>query len=175
MHLALWMHLDIFSTCLILAQNQNDPSHIHFAAVKQMVGYLQLRPNIPLTFDRSCFNNTVGLFDLEIDQFDPLMIQVPGPESFHVASVQLLRADHAAYDLSIADIHVYTPQDPIKFIPPYKLDKARDLASTHPATPAPIDSGAFVPLALQLIPHLVRTLKCLHRKLCGCQSARWYL
>jgi hypothetical protein len=145
MHLALWTRLDIFTICVVLAQYQNDSSHIHFAAVKQMVGYLHLHPDLPLTFDRSRFNTTVGSFDIEIDQFDPLTIHFPGPESYHVASVQLLRADHAAYDLSIADIHVPTSQDPIKFVLPYKPAKARDLASTPSSTPAPLDPDVFVP------------------------------
>jgi hypothetical protein len=89
MHLALWTRLDIFTTCVVLAQYQNDPSHIHFEAVKQMVGYLRLHPDLPLAFDRRRFNNTVGSFDIEIDQFDPLNINFHGPESYHVASVQL--------------------------------------------------------------------------------------
>jgi hypothetical protein len=90
MYLALWTRLDIFTTCVFLVQYQNEPSHIHFSAVKQMVGYLRLHPNLPLTFDRTRFLNTVGSFDLEIDHLDPLQIQFPGPESYHVASVQLL-------------------------------------------------------------------------------------
>jgi hypothetical protein len=49
MHLALWTRLDIFTTCVVLAQYQNDPSHIHFDAVKQMVGHLQLHPNASST------------------------------------------------------------------------------------------------------------------------------
>jgi hypothetical protein len=72
MHLALWTHLDIFTTCIILAQYQNKPLNIHFAAVKQMVGYLRLHPDLPLTFDQSHFTNTVGCFDIQIDQFDSL-------------------------------------------------------------------------------------------------------
>jgi hypothetical protein len=42
MHVALWTRLDIFMTCVVLAQYQNNPSHFHFAAIKQMVGYLRL-------------------------------------------------------------------------------------------------------------------------------------
>jgi hypothetical protein len=92
MHLALWTQLDIFTTCVVLAQYQNEPSHIHFAAVKQMVGYLQLHPDLPLAFDCSRFLNTVGSFDLEIDTLDPLKIQFLGPEAY------LLHANHATYN-----------------------------------------------------------------------------
>jgi hypothetical protein len=66
MHLALWTRLNVFTTCVVLAQYQNDPSHIHFEVVKQMVGYLQLHPDLPLAFDRKRFVNTVGAFDIEI-------------------------------------------------------------------------------------------------------------
>jgi hypothetical protein len=147
MHLALWTRLDIFTTCVVLAQYQNDPSHIHFAAVKQMVGYLRLHPDLPLVFDRSRFVNTVGAFDIEIDQFDPLQIHFPGPESYHVASVQLLQADHAAYDLSVAAMQPHDPHATIKIVHPYKPSKDSDhLATPLPARPPDkIDPDVFVP------------------------------
>jgi hypothetical protein len=57
-------------------------------AVKQIVGYLQLHPDLPLAFDHTRFVNTVGSFDLEIDHLDPLEIQFfLGPEAYYVASV----------------------------------------------------------------------------------------
>jgi hypothetical protein len=147
MHLALWTRLDIFTTCVVLAQYQNDPSHIHFAAVKQMVGYLRLHPDLPLTFDQSRFANTVGCFDIEINQFDPLEIHFPGPESYHVASVQLLRADHAAYGLSVAAIQSIDRKAAIKFVLPYKSAKAQDKSTTDKplkAHPPDIDPDAFI-------------------------------
>jgi hypothetical protein len=120
MHLALWTRLDIITTCVVLAQYQNKPSHIHFAVVKQMVGYLRLHPDIPLTFDHSRFLNTVGSFDIEVDHLDPLQIQFLGPEVYHITSVQLLCADHAAYaDLSVTAMEIPTDHDRIKFVPPY--------------------------------------------------------
>jgi hypothetical protein len=130
MHLALWTRLDIFTTCVVLAQYQNDPSHIHFEAVKQMVGYLRLHPDLPLTFDRRCFINTVGAFDIEIAQFDPDRIHFPGPESYHVASVQLLQADHPAYDLSVAAMLPDHHHEPIKFVLPYQSIKSREPSAT---------------------------------------------
>jgi hypothetical protein len=91
MHLALWNRLDIFTASVVLPQYQKEPPHIHIAAVKQMVGYLGLHPALLLVFDQSHFMNmTVGCFDIEIDQVDPLKIHFPGPKSYHVASVQLL-------------------------------------------------------------------------------------
>jgi hypothetical protein len=82
MHFALLTQLDIFTTWVVLTQYQNEPSHIHFAAVKQMVGYLRLHPDLPLIFDHTHFVNTVGCFDLEIYHLDPLKIQFLGPEDF---------------------------------------------------------------------------------------------
>jgi hypothetical protein len=73
---------------VVLAQYQNHPSHIHFAAIKTMVGYLCLHPNLPLVFARSRFINNVGAFDLQIDHLDLQQINFPGLYSYHVASVQ---------------------------------------------------------------------------------------
>jgi hypothetical protein len=98
-------YMELFTTWLVLAQYQNEPSHIDFAAVKKVVGYLHLHPDLPLTFDCSCFLNTVGSFDLEIDHLDPFKIQFLDPETYLVASVQLLCADHAASNLKCFPIH----------------------------------------------------------------------
>jgi hypothetical protein len=51
MHYALWTRLDILMACLVLAQCQAAPGALHFCALKHLVGYLQLHPDIPLTFD----------------------------------------------------------------------------------------------------------------------------
>jgi hypothetical protein len=143
MHLALWTRLDLFPTCVVLAQYQNHPSHIHFAAVKQLVGYLRLHPDLPLTFDRSRFNaNTVGSFDMEIDQFDPGSFSFSGPEAYHVASVQLLQADHAAYDLSVDAMAPLEPNATIKVVPPYQSAKETLL---HEQSPVKVDPTVFVP------------------------------
>jgi hypothetical protein len=128
--------------CVILAQYQNEPSHIHFATIKQMVGYLCLHLNLLLAFDRSRFANTVGCFDIEINQLDPLTIHFPGPESYHVASVQLLCAGHAADDLSIADLQLRDSQETIKFVLPYKPAKMHDSESL--ATDI-FDPDTFIP------------------------------
>jgi hypothetical protein len=88
-----------------------------------MVGYLRLHPDLPLAFDRRRFTNTVGSFDIEIDQLYPLQIHFHGPESYHVASVQLLQADHTAYDLSVAAMQPQEQHHSIKFAPPYKAAK----------------------------------------------------
>jgi hypothetical protein len=148
MHLALWTRLDIFPTCVVLAQYQNNPSHIHFAAVKQMVGYLRLHPDLPLTFDRSRFINTIGSFEIDVDPLDPLDIHFLGPDSYHVASVNLLNADHAAYDLSVAAMEIPDPSDRIRFVPPHQAAKDRspsaDVPLDPPTTPD-LDPDAFIP------------------------------
>jgi hypothetical protein len=117
MHLALWTRLDIFPTCVILAQYQNFPSHIHFEAVKQLVGYLRLHPNIPLVFDCSRFREHVGAFDLQIDHLDPLDTNFPGPDSYYVASVQLLPQGHLAHGCSIAAMNIYYSNDTVQQVP----------------------------------------------------------
>jgi hypothetical protein len=107
-----------------------------------MVGYLRLHPDLPLTFDHSRFLNTVGSFDIQIDHLDPLQIQFLGPEAYHIASIQLLCADHAAYDLSVAAMEIPTEYDRIKIVPPYTSAKAT--ASPNKNTPH-IDPDAFIP------------------------------
>jgi hypothetical protein len=52
MHCALWTQLDILTACLVLAQYQASPGSLHFCALKHLVGYLRLHPDIPLTFNR---------------------------------------------------------------------------------------------------------------------------
>jgi hypothetical protein len=51
MHCALWTQLDIQTACLTLAQYQAVPGELHFQALKHLVGYLCIHPNIPLTFN----------------------------------------------------------------------------------------------------------------------------
>ena len=53
MHCALWTRLDILTACLILAQYQANPGNLHFRALRHLVGYLRLHPDLPLTFQRS--------------------------------------------------------------------------------------------------------------------------
>jgi hypothetical protein len=111
-----------------------------------MVGYLRLHPDSPLTFDCSRFLNTVGSFDIEIDHLDPLKIQFLGPEAYHVGSVQLLQADHAAYDLSVSDMHLHDEHKRIKFVPPYTLARATASQTSSPNKTTPhVDPDAFVP------------------------------
>jgi hypothetical protein len=53
MHCPLWTRLDILTACLVLAQYQSNPGSLHFRALKHVVGYLRLHPDIPLTFQCS--------------------------------------------------------------------------------------------------------------------------
>jgi hypothetical protein len=119
MHIALWTRLDIFTTCVVLVQYQNSPSNIHFEVPKQMVGYHCLHPDLPLVFDRSCFaNNVLGAFDVYIKQFDTNTFNLPGPDSYHVANVQLLHTGHHAHSCSVASMHAYHPNDTMLQVPP---------------------------------------------------------
>jgi hypothetical protein len=137
--------------CVVLAQYQNHPSHIHFTAVKQMVGYLRLHPDVPLTFDCSRFLDTVGSFEIDIDHLDPLQIKFLGPESYHVASIQLLQAHYPAYNLSVAAMDIPEANDRIHFVAPNTTAKER-AEVPPPKTPdkntphiGPHDTEAFIP------------------------------
>jgi hypothetical protein len=71
MHCALWTRLDILTACLTLAQYQAAQWELHFCALKHLVGYLQLHPDIPLTFNRATVVkevNTITFDFLEPDQ-----------------------------------------------------------------------------------------------------------
>jgi hypothetical protein len=46
MHCALRTRLDILIACLVLAQYQASPGSLHFRALKHLVGYLRLHPDI---------------------------------------------------------------------------------------------------------------------------------
>jgi hypothetical protein len=62
---------------------------------------------------------------------------------YHVASVQLLHANHAAYDLSNANLQLLEPQErTIKFVLPYKPAKTCDYESLANDTP---DPDALIP------------------------------
>jgi hypothetical protein len=79
---------------------------------------------------------------MEIDQFDPASFSFSGPEAYHVASVQLLQADHAAYDLLV---DAMTPVDlhaTIKVVPPYQSAKE---SMIHESSSEKIDPNVFVP------------------------------
>jgi hypothetical protein len=150
MHIALWTRLDIFTTCVVLAQYQNSPSHIHFKALKQLVGYLRLHPDLPLVFDRSRFIDNVGAFELDIEQFDTAAFNLPGPESYHVANVQLLYPDHHAHACSVASMQTYHPHDTITQVPPNLSNQLCDTLDTNtdipprPLTPH-IPPDPFIP------------------------------
>jgi hypothetical protein len=109
MPLALWTQLDILPACVDLAQYQNYPVLIHFSAVRQIVGYLHLHPNLPLAFDCMWFANHLGSLEFEIDPIDPLSVNFHRPKSYHVTSVQLLQALHAAHEFSVISIYEIDP------------------------------------------------------------------
>jgi hypothetical protein len=66
MHCALWMRLDILTACLTLAQYQAAPGKLHFRALKHLVGYLRLHPDIPLTFNRAMVIKDVSAINFEL-------------------------------------------------------------------------------------------------------------
>jgi hypothetical protein len=138
MHLALWTRLDILPACVVLVQYQNHPVLIHFAAVKQIVGYLRLHPNLPLAFDQTCFANHLGgSLEFEIDPIDPLSVNFHGPESYHVAIVQLLQAGHAAQEFSVASMYKIDPYQAVHEAPVNVSAKHRDaVTDSNPIKPS---------------------------------------
>jgi hypothetical protein len=72
MHCALWTRLDILTACLVLAQYQASPGSLHFRALKHLVGYLRLHPDIPLTFNRSTITKEISAINFAI--LDPPII-----------------------------------------------------------------------------------------------------
>jgi hypothetical protein len=66
MHCALWTRLDILTACLVLAQYQASPGNLHFRALKHLVGYLRLHPDIPLSFNRATTVKEVSAINFEL-------------------------------------------------------------------------------------------------------------
>jgi hypothetical protein len=92
MHCALWTRLDILTACLVLAQYQASPGSLHFQALKHLVGYLCLHPDIPLTF--TCSTIPKNLSSINFYILDPPL----------VAQVNLL-------NLEIVPTQANTPHD----------------------------------------------------------------
>jgi hypothetical protein len=66
MHCALWNRLDILTACLVLAQYQAAPGLLHFRALKHLVGYLGLHPDLPMTFNRATTAKDVSAINFEL-------------------------------------------------------------------------------------------------------------
>jgi hypothetical protein len=96
MHIALWMQLDLLpACCVILAQYQTHRVHLHFATLKHLVGYLRLNPDVPLAFDRTCFQDQeISVINLEISNAPPIDTLCYSPDGYHIASVDLLLHTH---------------------------------------------------------------------------------
>ena len=89
MHCALWTRLDILTACLTLAQYQAQPGDLHFKALKHIVGYLRLHPDLPLTFQRSTVSKDLASINFEllepdlVSQVNSLNIEII-PSNFNV-------------------------------------------------------------------------------------------
>jgi hypothetical protein len=70
----LWTRLDILTACLTLAQDQAAPGELHFRALKHLVGYLQLHPDIPQTFNRATVVKEVSAFNYELLEPDQKVV-----------------------------------------------------------------------------------------------------
>jgi hypothetical protein len=66
MRCALWTRLNILTACLVLAQYQLAPGSLHFCALKHLVGYLWLHPNLPLVFRHSDVPQDVSAINFSI-------------------------------------------------------------------------------------------------------------
>ena len=127
MHIALWTRLDILPTCVALAQYQMHTAPIHFAAIKHLVGYLRLHPDLPLVYDRTRFHATINSLDLEIDPAQPFSPGFYGPEAYHISSIDLLPLTHPLYQVSSVSV---AGDSPIVCVPPQLSAKQRDSTFT---------------------------------------------
>mgnify|MGYP000361726594 CR=1 FL=1 len=134
MHIALWTRLDILPTCVALAQYQMHTAPVHFAAMKHLVGYLRLHPDLPLVYDRTRFRQSVNSIEIEIDPHVAFSPGFYGPEAYHIGSVDLLPLTHPLYIGSVT----FANESPIVHVPAHLPAKYR--------TPdLPADDVAFKP------------------------------
>ena len=136
MHLALWTRLDLLTSCVVLAQYQTHTAHVHFAALKHLIGYLRLNPDIPLAFDKTRFHDHISAIDLEVSYTPPTDTLYYSPDGFHIASVDLLPSHH---DFSVASLSI-TDNETIVRVPPNlpaKLRNTLDHIISDPDTSIP--------------------------------------
>ena len=107
MHCALWTRLDILTACLVLAQYQSAPGTLHFRALKHLVGYIRLHPDIPLTVNQSSIAKDVQSINFEL--LDPtiqhqvgslLLLKSHPPASMY--HLTLILKDSAAATISFS-------------------------------------------------------------------------
>jgi hypothetical protein len=135
MHITLWTRLDILPTCVALAQYQKHTAPVHFTAIKHLVGYLRLHPDLPLVYDRTRFHPIVTSLDIEIDPALPFSPGFYGPEAYHISSVDLLPLSHPLYVGSLT----IDNDSPIIRVPPHVPAKQREF------TPDPLSEVPFSP------------------------------
>ena len=136
MHLALWTRLDILPSCVVLAQYQTHTAHLHFAALKHLVGYLRLNPDIPLAFDQTRFHNHISAIELTVSYTPPTDTLYYSPDGFHITSVDLLPSHH---DFSVASLSVNDNETIVRVRPnlPAKLQDTLDHIISDPDTAIP--------------------------------------
>jgi hypothetical protein len=66
MHCALWTRLDNLTAFLVFAQHQASPGNLHFRALKHLVGYLCLHPDIPLSFNHATVAKEISAINFEL-------------------------------------------------------------------------------------------------------------
>ena len=136
MHVALWTRLDILPTCVALAQYQMHTAPIHFAAIKYLVGYMRLHPDLPLVNDRTRFQLTVSTLNIDIDPALPFSPGFYGPEAYDIGSVDLLPLTHTLYVGSLAT----DDASPIIRVPPHIPTKQREF-TPDPQSDVPFQPG----------------------------------
>jgi hypothetical protein len=125
MHCALWTRLDILTACLVLAQYQAAPGLLHFRALKHLVGYLRLHPDLPMTFNRATSAKEVS--SINFDLLDPNI-------NAHVGSafVEVIPTTPNTYDES----------DPMGFTSCDNLFQSIDFSTNAPKNDMPAVSVA---------------------------------
>jgi hypothetical protein len=136
MHLALWSRLDLLPSCVVLAQYQTHTAHLHFAALKHLIGYLRLNPDIPLAFDKVRFHDHILAIELEVSYTPPTDTLYFSPDGFHIAIVGLLPSHN---DFSVASLSINDNETIVRVPPnlPAKLRNTLDHIISYPDTAIP--------------------------------------
>jgi hypothetical protein len=129
MHCALWTWLDILTACLVLAQYQAAPGLLRFRALKHLVGYLCLHPDLPMTFNQATTARDVSAIDFKLLSLDA--------KEHHVGSafVEVIPSNHnPSHDL---DPNGFTSCDNLfqSFDPTEKVNIAAILVEVNRLAP----------------------------------------
>jgi hypothetical protein len=142
MHCALWTRLDILTACLVLTQYQSAPGSLHFCALKHLVGYLRLHPDLPLVFKRSEIPHDISSINFSILD-SPTKEQSAEVNAFHI-------------DVIPTDANVSYDSDPMSFTSCDNLYMSSEQSTTTAKRSPIIDNQA--PMVNRITPPITECL-----------------